>query len=202
MIFPSCNNPEEKANDIELQPLEKLAKVLNVSSVWTLAWTEFKSSTLETRTKILPSNKKNTHLQVITKDFVNNLKNESAVITESRTAHTIISEYQKEIESLLKRKNPFRLVFAHDNKFNIPHNLRKYSTVIFQSIEASWTILANPFSLVLDPTDWYQVKKGIIEFNSCRFGQKVHPKNYFEPKVAFPKRERSKCKDLERRYHL
>ena len=135
------------------------------------------------------------YLQLLTKDFVNNLKNESAVITEPRTAHTLISEYQREIENLLKRRNPFRLVFAHYNKFDLPHNLQKYSTVIFQSIDVSWTILANPFSLVLDPTDWYQVRKGIISYNSFRYDKKVSPENEFEPKVPFPERERSKCKD-------
>ena len=184
-------NSNQQAEEVELVTLEKLATVLHVSSIWTLAWTEVKSTSLKTRTKILPPGKQNPNLELLTKDFVNNLKNESAII-KPRTAQTLISEYQREIENLLKKRNPFRLVFAHNNNFKIPHSLQKYSTVIFSSIDVSWTILANPFSLVLDPTDWYKVRRCIIAFKS---DTKVPLKDDFKPKIPFPTRERSKAKE-------
>ena len=194
-ISQNRNESDEKANETKFLPLENLAKILNVSSVWTLAWTEFKYPFLKTRTQILPSERQKPNLKLLTKEFVNNLKNESAIILEPRTAHTLIVEYQREIENVLKKRNPFRLVFAHSNKFKLPQNLKKYSAVIFQSIDTSWTVLANPFSLVLDPTDWYQVRQGIIAYNSSKSGQKTSPENEFQPKIPFPTRERSKHKE-------
>lgn len=199
MLHKLQNSPqiknERKPPSPENIQLEKLAKSINVSSVWTLAWTELKPEVLMRRSKISLCKSENTKDERLTKELIKNLKNESAIIIEPRTSHNLISEYHREIEKALKKRDPFRLVFLHSRKYQLPSNLHKFSAVIAQSLEFTWTILVNPHSLVLDPTNWYNVEQEISAYHLLRTGQKVLHNSILRPKIPFPNRKRTRNKN-------
>ena len=103
-------------------------------------------------------------------------------------------KYQKDLEYTLKKRDPFRLAFICEKRFGIPNNLLKYSAVIAESLNYKWIICANPFSISLDQTDWYQVKCEMESFTPTRVNEPLNPGYLFRAHVKFPDSTRTKEK--------
>ena len=194
--FISENRPKfwNARSRFEVPNIKILAEKLQISSMWTVNWTEIEDGIPNVRTEKTFAQMKQLNVKQLTSQLIRDLKNESAIITGPQSAEYLVRKFQKEIEYTLQKRDTFRLVFLCEQQFEVPQNLIKYSAKIAESMNYKWTILTNPCSLTLDQTDWYQVRCEMQSYTMKKVNQALKPEYLFKPTVKFPNWTRSKEK--------
>ena len=159
----------------EVPNIKILAEKLQISSMWTVNWTEIEDGIPNVRTEKAFAQMKQLNVKQLTSQLIRDLKNESAIITGPQSAEYLVRKFQKEIEYTLQKRDTFRLVFLCEQQFEVPQNLIKYSAKIAESMNYKWTILTNPCSLTLDQTDWYQVRCEMQSYTMKKVNQPLKP---------------------------
>ena len=186
------SNEHKQMPENNMNNMENLQNSLHISSLWSEYYKDCKIKNVR-----VEKCTENEICLPLTKQSIRNLKNESAIILDPKFASKSITKFEKEIVHALKKKDPFRLVFIQHKSFEIPDILLKYCAVITDTADFNWIMLTNPSSLVLDPTDWYEVRKTINDFSKKYFKQEINPVDLFQPKVPFPDRNRKKLKQCD-----
>ena len=151
--------PQKQHKHKQLLSIESLASKTQISSIWDLKSSKYTGENtlcLRIYQENVRPESTNNKTPKLTDKFIKNLKNESAIIVNPTASHKIIQRFSQAMLYALQKREPFRLVFLRHKDFQIPENLSTYKADI---ADFYWTILTNPFSLVLDPTDWYQVRR-------------------------------------------